>query len=130
MNTRRGYSMVEVVAVLVLLFILIAAGIWSFGSTQRRELASKVIQDLTRLDSAKATWRTDFPRKQFPADETSRFQEIKPYVKSGLQTVPSLSSLQPDGVGYFINDEMTLSTATNLARNVGFDRSVNDWYGD
>ena len=59
MKSSRGYSMVEVVAVLTLLFILVAAGIWSFGNSRSVELFGKISQDLARIDSAKSSWRTD-----------------------------------------------------------------------
>ena len=45
MKTNQGYSMVEVVAVLILLFILMAAGIWSFGNSRNLELFGKISQD-------------------------------------------------------------------------------------
>jgi type II secretory pathway pseudopilin PulG len=135
MKASRGYSMVEVVAVLILLFILVAAGIWSFGNSRSVELFGKISQDLARIDSAKSSWRTDHPEDAFPSDEPGRFATLQPYLKSGLMQVGALANWQPANVNYFINGELSLSMATNnMAGSTnfgkGYDRSVNDWYGN
>jgi len=135
MKSRRGYSLVEVVSVLILLFILVAAGIWSFGNSRNVELFGKISQDLARIDSAKASWRTDHPEDAFPSDEPTRFTVLQPYLKSGLLQVEILANWQPPNVNYFINGELALSMATNNMTGStnfgkGYDRSVNDWFGD
>src|SRR5208337_3769385 len=104
MKTNQGYSLVEVVAVLILLFILMAAGIWSFGNSRNLELFGKISQDLARIDSAKSSWRTDHPEDAFPSDEPDRFTVLQPYFKSGLTQVDTLANWQPANVNYFIND--------------------------
>ncbi len=135
MKTNQGYSLVEVVAVLILLFILMAAGIWSFGNSRNLELFGKISQDLARIDSAKSSWRTDHPEDAFPSDEPDRFTVLQPYFKSGLTQVDTLANWQPANVNYFINDEFSLSMATNNMTGStnfgnGYERSVNAWYGN
>jgi hypothetical protein len=49
--------------------------------------------------------------------------------------VDTLANWQPANVNYFINGELLLSMATNNTAGStnfgkGYDRSVNDWYGN
>lgn len=129
---NRGFSLLEVVAVMALLFLLIGLSIWGFGGVRERELREKVRTDLIRVDSAKSSWRVDHPQSAFPVDESSRFTAIQPYLKVGLQTVTNLSDLFPNPnlggiVMYSINAETTLAGAENSTTGKSFDRSTGDW---
>lgn len=129
---KRGYSLVEVLTVLVLMVILTSAAIWAFGGANQRELFSKISQDIVRIDSAKAAWRVEHPQDAFPADEAGRFTAIQPYLKSGLKPVGTMISFQPLDVVYFINDELTISSAKYVKADspyygYTFDKNTSDW---
>jgi hypothetical protein len=128
MKAAGGYSMVEVVSVLVLLFILMGVGVWSIGNVHNRELFGKISQDLARINSAKTAWRTDHPEDAFSTSEAGRFSQLQPYLKSGLLQVDTLANWEPPSVSYYINDEFALATATN-GPGQGYDPSINNWYG-
>jgi len=87
---HAGYSIIEVVAVLVLLLILTGAGIWSVGNVHNTELFGKISQDLARINSAKVAWRTAHPEDAFLPTEGERFVLLQPYLKSGLLQVDTL----------------------------------------
>lgn len=129
---NRGFSLLEVVAVIALLFLLLGLSIWGFGGARERELREKVRTDLIRIDSAKSSWRVDHPQSVFPVDESSRFAAIEPYLKVGLQAVTNLSDLFPNPnlggmVAYSINPETTPAGAQNSTTGKSFDRSTGDW---
>lgn len=128
----RGFSLIEVVAVMALLLLIMGIGLWGLGGSRERELREKVALDLTRIDSAKATWRADHPQAVFPADESGRFATLRPYLRMGLQDVPSLASFQPNTnlagqVVYSINEETNAAGAHNLSTSQSFDRSSGEW---
>jgi prepilin-type N-terminal cleavage/methylation domain-containing protein len=128
----RGFSLIEVVAVMALLLLIMGIGLWGLGGSRERQLREKVALDLTRIDSAKATWRADNPQAVFPADESARFATLRPYLRMGLQDVPSLASLQPDTnlagqVVYSINEETNPAGAQNLSTSQFFDRLSGGW---
>src|ERR1051326_3886901 len=124
---NRGFSLLEVVAVMALLFLLLGLSIWGFGGARERELREKVRTDLIRIDSAKSSWRVDHPQSVFPVDESSRFTAIQPYLKVGLQAVTNLSDLFPNPnlggtVTYSINPETTTAGAEKGTAGNSFDR--------
>lgn len=127
-----GFSLIEVVAVMALLLLIMGIGLWGLGGSRERQLREKVALDLTRIDSAKANWRADHPQAIFPTDESSRFEALRPYLRVGLQDVPSLASLQPNTnvagqVMYLINAETNTAGANNLSTSKVFDRSSGEW---
>lgn len=127
-----GFSLIEVVAVMALLLLVMGLGLWGLGGSRERQLREKVVLDLTRIDSAKATWRADHPQAVFPADEAARFEILRPYLRVGLQDVPDLSALQPNTnlagiVGYSINAETNSAGARNLSTSQLFDRPSGEW---
>jgi len=127
-----GFSLIEVVAVMALLLLIMGLGLWGIGGSRERQLREKVVLDLTRIDSAKATWRADHPQAVFPADEAARFEILRPYLRVGLQDVPDLSALQPNTnlagiVGYSINAETNSAGARNLSTSQLFDRPSGEW---
>lgn len=128
----RGFSLIEVVAVIALLFLIMGIGLWGLGGSRERQLREKVALDLTRIDSAKADWRADNPQAVFPSEESARFEALRPYLRAGLQEVPSLASLQPNTnlsgqVVYSINAETNAAGARNLSTSKVFDRSSGEW---
>jgi type II secretory pathway pseudopilin PulG len=128
----RGFSLIEVVAVIALLFLIMGIGLWGLGGSRERQLREKVALDLIRIDSAKANWRADNPQAAFPSDEAARFEALRPYLRVGLQDVPSLASLQPNTnlagqVVYSINAETNAVGARNLSTSKVFDRSSGEW---
>lgn len=127
-----GFSLIEVVAVMALLLLIMGLGLWGIGGSRERQLREKVVLDLTRIDSAKATWRADHPQAVFPADEAARFEILRPYLRVGLQDVPDLSALQPNTnlagvVVYSINAETNSAGARNLSTSQLFDRPSGEW---
>lgn len=122
---KKGYSLIEVIAVIVIMTIIGAAGIWSFGQVEARQLRNKVSSDLILIDAAKGTWRGQHLRDAFNTSEVDRFTQIQPYMKVGLLTVGNLSLLQPAGVTYTINGEGVFAGATRGSST--FDRTLNDW---
>jgi type II secretory pathway pseudopilin PulG len=126
---NAGYSIIEVVAVLVLLIILTGAGIWSVGNVHNTELFGKISQDLARINSSKVAWRTAHPEDAFLPTEGQRFVLLQPYLKSGLLQVDTMSDWEPSSVTYYINDEFTPTTATNSAGQ-GYNPAINNWYGN
>jgi prepilin-type N-terminal cleavage/methylation domain-containing protein len=131
-KTDKGFSLVEVVAVMALLLLIVGLSLWGMGGSRDRQLRGKVTLDLTRIDSAKAAWRADHPQAVFPADEAARFQCLQPYLRVGLQDVPSLAALQPNTnlaglVIYAINAETVPAGAQNLSTAQQWDRSVEEW---
>lgn len=128
----RGFSLIEVVAVIALLFLIMGIGLWGLGGSRERQLREKVTLDLIRIDSAKANWRADNPQAVFPSEESARFEALRPYLRAGLQDVPSLASLQPNTnlsgqVVYSINAETNAAGARNLSTSKVFDRSSGEW---
>ena len=131
-KTDKGFSLVEVVAVMALLLLIVGLSLWGMGGSRDRQLRGKVTLDLARIDSAKAAWRADHPQAVFPADEAARFQCLQPYLRGGLQDVPSLAALQPNTnlaglVSYAINAETVPASAQNLSTSQQWDRSVEEW---
>ena len=131
-QSSPGFSLIEVVAVMALLLLIMGLGLWGLGGSRERQLREKVVLDLTRIDSAKATWRADHPQAVFPADEAARFEILRPYLRVGLQDVPDLSALQPNTnlagiVGYSINAETNSAGARNLSTSQRFDRPSGEW---
>ena len=131
-QSSPGFSLIEVVAVMALLLLIMGLGLWGLGGSRERQLREKVVLDLTRIDSAKATWRADHPQAVFPADEAARFEILRPYLRVGLQDVPDLSALQPNTnlagiVGYSINAETNSAGARNLSTSQLFDRPSGEW---
>jgi prepilin-type N-terminal cleavage/methylation domain-containing protein len=131
-QSSPGFSLIEVVAVMALLLLVMGLGLWGLGGSRERQLREKVVLDLTRIDSAKATWRADHPQAVFPADEAARFEILRPYLRVGLQDVPDLSALQPNTnlagiVGYSINAETNSAGARNLSTSQLFDRPSGEW---
>jgi prepilin-type N-terminal cleavage/methylation domain-containing protein len=129
---HRGFSLVEVVAVMALLLFIMGLGLWGLGGSRARQLTGKVTLDLARIDSAKGAWRSDHPQAAFPADEATRFQSLQPYLQVGLQNVPSLAALQPNTnlagvVVYAINAETNPASAQNLSTSQQLDRSSGEW---
>lgn len=117
---------------MALLLLIMGLGLWGLGGSRERQVREKVTLDLTRIDSAKANWRADHPQAIFPADESSRFEALRPYLRVGLQDVPSLASLQPNTnlagqVVYLINAETNTAGAGNLSTSKVFDRSSGEW---
>lgn len=128
----RGFSLIEVVAVMALLLLIMGLGLWGLGGSRERQLRDKVALDLTRIDSAKATWRADHPQAIFPSDEATRFEALRDYLRVGLQDAPSLAALQPNTnlagvVVYSINTETNAASARNLSTSQLFDRSSGEW---
>ncbi len=128
----RGFSLIEVVAVMALLLLIMGLGLWGLGGSRGRQLREKVALDLTRIDSAKATWRADHPQAAFPDDEAARFDALRSYLRVGLQEVPTLASLQPNTnlagmVVYAISAETNAASARNLSTSQQFDRSSGEW---
>jgi len=124
--------MVEVVTVLVLISIIGALALWSFGNSTQREVNSKVYLDLSRLNAAKTAWRTDHPRDAFPLDEATRFLVLSGYVKVGLQSVPNLAAMEPNAnlvgaITYTINGEGVLPVANNAKSGQVFNLSTSQW---
>ncbi len=131
-RSLRGFSLVEVVAVMALLLLIMGLGLWGLGGSRERQLREKVALDLTRIDSAKATWRADHPQAAFPADEAARFEALRPYLRVGLQDVPTLAALQSNTnlagvVVYSINAETNPASAQNSSTSQLFDRASGDW---
>ncbi len=131
-SRSQGFSLVEVVAVMALLLLIMGLGLWGLGGSRERQLREKVALDLIRIDSAKASWRADHPQAVFPADEAARFEVLRPYLRVGLQEVPSLASLQPNTnlagtVVYEINVETNAAVARNISTSQLFDRSSGEW---
>ena len=129
----RGFSLIEVVAVMALLLLIMGLGLWGLGGSRGRQLREKVALDLTRIDSAKASWRADHPQAIFPADESARFEALRNYLRVGLQDVPTLASLQPNTnlagmVVYAISAETNAASARNLSTSQLFDRSSGEWF--
>lgn len=127
-----GFSLIEVVAVMALLLLIMGLGLWGLGGSRERQLREKVVLDLTRIDSAKATWRADHPQAVFPVDEAARFEILRPYLRVGLQDVPDLSALQPNTnlagiVVYAISAETNAASARNPSTSQQFDRSSGEW---
>lgn len=117
---------------MALLLLIMGLGLWGLGGSRERQLREKVALDLTRIDSAKATWRADHPQAAFPADEAARFDALRSYLRVGLQEVPTLASLQPNTnlagpVTYSINAETNAAAARNLSTSQLFDRSSGEW---
>ena len=127
MKNNRGYSLVEIIGVVILLVILMGVGIWSIGNNKDKATFGKITQDLARITSAKVSWRTDHPQDAYPTDEPTRFTVLQPYLKAGLLSVPSLNAWEPPNVLYSINDEQVLPTALNNQTGKLFDPSVNGW---
>lgn len=128
----RGFSLIEVVAVMALLLLIMGIGLWGLGGSRERQLRDKVSLDLIRIDSAKANWRADNPQAVFPSDEAARFEALRPYLRVGLQEVSSLAALQPNTnlagvVVYAINAETNAAGAHNLSTSQLFDRSSGEW---
>lgn len=128
----RGFSLIEVVAVMALLLLIMGLGLWGLGGSRGRQLREKVVLDLARIDSAKATWRADHPQAAFPDDEAARFDALRSYLRVGLQEVPTLASLQPNTnlagmVVYAISAETNAASARNLSSSQQFDRSSGEW---
>ena len=128
----RGFSLIEVVAVMALLLLIMGLGLWGLGGSRERQLREKVALDLTRIDSAKASWRADHPQAVFPDDEAARFEALRDYLRVGLQDVPTLAVLQPNTnlagiVVYSINAETNPANAQNLSTSQLFDRSSGGW---
>ena len=117
---------------MALLLLIMGLGLWGLGGSSERQLREKVALDLTRIDSAKATWRADHPQAIFPADESARFEALRDYLRVGLQDVPTLASLQPNTnlagiVVYAISAETNAASARNLSSSQQFDRSSGEW---
>ncbi|MBK7091806.1 MAG: prepilin-type N-terminal cleavage/methylation domain-containing protein [bacterium] len=87
-SRMRGFSLIEVVAVMALLLLIMGLGLWGLGGSRGRQLREKVVLDLARIDSAKATWRADHPQAAFPDDEAARFDALP--VLSGRKVPPCL----------------------------------------
>lgn len=133
-SRTQGYSLIEVVAVMALLLLIMGIVLWGLGGSRERQLREKVTLDLTRIDSAKASWRADHPQSVFPSDEGARFDALRDYLRVGLQSVQSLATLQPNtnlaGVLiYSINAETNAASARNLSTSQTFDRSSGEWIG-
>jgi len=131
-NQMRGFSLVEVVAVMALLLLIMGLGLWGMGGARERELREKVSLDLVRIDSAKAAWRNDHPQAEFPSDEEARFLALRSYLSLGLREIPTLESLQPNTnlagiVVYIINRETGAAAAHNLSTGQQFDRTSGEW---
>ena len=132
MKTRTGFSLLEVVSVLVLLSLIVGISLFGLQDTQERQIRQKVHLDLSRIDSAKASWRIDHPRAEFPANEPDRFTQLQPYLKSGLQSINSLSELEPSAqigyvIHYSIEAEDTKAKAHNTTLGLVFNRETQDW---
>ena len=131
MKTKQsGFTLVEVISVIILMLIIGAAGIWSFGQVEQRQLNTKVANDLHLINTAKANWRSHHMRMAFPTDETDRFTAIQPYLNVGLLPVSSLTALEPTAVTYTINGEDTsgnLISATATKGSLTFNLSANNW---
>ena len=117
---------------MALLLLIMGLGLWGLGGSRERQLREKVALDLTRIDSAKATWRADHPQAVFPADEATRFEALRDYLRMGLQDVATLAALQPNTnlagqVAYSINAETNAAAARNLSTSQLFDRFSGDW---
>ena len=128
----RGFSLLEVVAVMALLLLILGLGLWGLGGARERELREKVSLDLVRIDAAKAAWRTDHPQADFPATEVERFGVLQPYLSVGLREVSTLETLQPNTnlagmVVYLINAESDAAGACDLTTSHQFDRSSGEW---
>lgn len=123
----KGYSLVEMLGVLILLSLLMGIGIWSFGNNKDSATFGQISSDLNRLSSAKTLWRTEHPRDAFPLDEPSRFTVLQPYIKAGMLQVTNLTSWAPPGVTYYINPELAPSTALNTVLGKYYDSTNNAW---
>ena len=117
---------------MALLLLIMGLGLWGLGGSRERQLREKVTLDLIRIDSAKASWRADHPQSVFPADETARFEALRPYLRVGLQEVPNLAAWQPNTnlagtVVYEINAETNAAVARNISTSQLFNRSSGEW---
>jgi len=131
-SSVRGFSLIEVVAVMALLLLIMGIALWGLGGSRERQLREKVALDLVRIDSAKASWRADNPQAIFPSDEAARFEALRYYLQVGLQDVQSLGALQPSTnlaglVVYSINGETNAASAQNLSTSKLFDRTSGEW---
>ena len=100
----RGYSLVEITAVAVLIGILLGGVLLMTSSTQQQAVAARVQTDLECINAAKKLWQLDNQASgtAFPTTESDRFTALLPYLQATTK-LSSISNLEPAGVNYYIN---------------------------
>ncbi len=107
MNVSRnraclGFTLVEMVAAVVILGILSGLLLVTVGSARDKTLQTRIQADMEMINLAKGSWQLDNVGQTFPSSETDRFNAIKAYF-SISKTFSTLADLQPPGVTYTIN---------------------------
>ena len=119
--TKAGFSLVEIVAVVVLLAILAAGSIAGLRVQRDNANLRQVTQALSAIDQAKQNWRLFHNSDTWPSDEPSRWLLVQGSLNStatgfvcalsGYSTYNSYDRVTPNNYYFQIGDEGSPSSA-------------------
>lgn len=116
-QSRSGFSLLEIVIVVVLLAILGTGALVGLKHQQESASYRKVIRDLNGIDLAKQTWQGLHPGVSWPGDEPSRWVAISNLLQhAGVGTLSSgeyytYPGFTPEGFCYRIGGMTEPSSA-------------------
>lgn len=77
-HRRRGFSIVELMLVVVILALLAAIGIPSYLRARKRSQAGRILNDLRVIDQAIITWAAEKGKR---AGDVATLDDIRAYMK-------------------------------------------------
>ena len=110
---ERGFSLVEVTAVAVVIGILVGSVCYLVGSSRSSTLTARVQTDLESINMAKRLWQLDnaYGGAAFPGTESTRFSALIPYLQA-QRALTNLSDMTPSGEIYTIGPLGVAAVAT------------------
>lgn len=101
-RTHGAFTLVEMVAAIVVLSILVGILVVATGDSRDRALQTRIQADLEAINAAKGFWALDNNGAEFPTTEADRFGAIRKYLEVS-RTHNTLADFQPAGVNYTIH---------------------------
>lgn len=114
---RKGYTVVELVIVIVVIGILATLSLMSYNNLQRRAKVSAVADGLVKVEKAFQLWAVTDQLKTWPADPYTsggvKLQELidTTNLKGFLSTPPAVQGVQTQD-WFYDNDPSTPKTTT------------------
>jgi prepilin-type N-terminal cleavage/methylation domain-containing protein len=85
-NSRRGFTLVEIMIVVAIIALLAAIAVPNFLRARKRSQATRILNDLRLLDSAQDQYAIENNKS---ANASVNFTDLRPYIKSGTSLYSS-----------------------------------------
>lgn len=95
-RTNSGFTLVEIMIVVLIIGLLAAIAIPAFGRARERTRRNACINNLRQIDSAKEQWAMENNKDE---GEVPSQSDLAPYIRGGFPTCPVNGTYTINGVG-------------------------------